>query len=122
MSLAQMRRFTTLAKAGEERIMIFETYTEAAQAVREGSVDAYASVGRAHSGFIEQNPDWDLELLLVPNAEKPPAFGSFAFGLNDAGLLNEVDAVLSRFLGSDDHRKIVASFGFSSDEVDLVVC
>jgi polar amino acid transport system substrate-binding protein len=103
-----------------EQIMIFETYTQAAQAVSEGSADAYASVGRAHSGFIEQNPDWDLELVLVPTVEKPPAFGSFAFGLNDAGILKEVDAVLSRFLGSDDHRKMVASFGFSSNEVDLV--
>ncbi|MEP0962225.1 MAG: transporter substrate-binding domain-containing protein [Roseobacter sp.] len=103
-----------------ERILIFETYTEAAQAVREGRADAYASVARAHSGFIEENPDWDLELVPVPNAEKPPAFGSFAFGLNEADLLDEVDAVLSRFLGSNDHRKLVASFGFSSDEVDLV--
>ena len=103
-----------------ERMMVFETYTEAAKAVREGSAGAYASVGRAHSGFIEQNPDWDLELILVPNAEKPPAFGSFAFGLNDTTLLNEVDAVLSRFLGSGDHRKMAASFGFSFDEVDLV--
>lgn len=103
-----------------EQIMIFETYTQAAQAVSEGSADAYASVGRAHSGFIEQNPNWDLELVLVPTVEKPPAFGSFAFGLNDASILKEVDAVLSRFLGSNDHRKMVASFGFSSDEVDLV--
>ncbi|PWE28108.1 branched-chain amino acid ABC transporter substrate-binding protein [Maritimibacter sp. 55A14] len=103
-----------------ERIAVFETYTEAAQAVREGTADAYASVGRAHSGFIEQNPDWGLELILVPNKEKPPAFGSFAFGLNDANLLNEVDAILSQFLGTDAHRKMVASFGFSPAEVDLV--
>ncbi|GLQ28946.1 transporter substrate-binding domain-containing protein [Sulfitobacter pacificus] len=103
-----------------DRIVIFETYTEAAQAVCEGSANAYASVGRAHSGFIEQNSEWGLELILVPNSEKPPAFGSFAFGLNDADLLNEVDAVLSQFLGTDAHRNMVASFGFSSEEVDMV--
>ena len=103
-----------------DRIAIFETYTEAAQAVRDGTADAYASVSRAHSGFLEQNSDWGLELILVPNSEKPPAFGSFAFGLNDADLLNEVDAVLSWFLGTDIHRNMVASFGFSSAEVDLV--
>ncbi|WP_299893246.1 transporter substrate-binding domain-containing protein [uncultured Ruegeria sp.] len=103
-----------------DRIVIFETYTEAAQAVRQATVDAYASVGRAHGGFIEQNPEWGLELILVPNSEKPPAFGSFAFGLNDTELLNEVDAALSRFLGTDAHRKMVASFGFSTAEVDMV--
>jgi len=103
-----------------DRILVFETYTEAAQAVREGAADAYASVGRAHGGFIEQNPEWGLKLVLVPNSEKPPAFGSFAFGLNDAELLIEVDVVLSRFLGTDAHRNMVASFGFSSEEVDMV--
>lgn len=53
--------------------------------------------------------------------EKKPAFGSFAFGLNDADFLDEVDAVLSRFLGSNGHRKMVGSFGFSPAEFDLVV-
>jgi len=103
-----------------DRIMIFETYTEAAQAVREGIADAYASVGRAHGGFIEQNPEWGLEMILVPDSEKPPAFGSFAVGLHDAGLLKDVDAVLSQFLGTNAHRKMVTSFGFSAAEVDLV--
>ncbi len=104
----------------EDRISIFETYTEAAQAVREGFADAYASVGRAHGSFIEQNPEWDLELILIPESEKPPAFGSFALGLNDVDLLNEVDAVLSQFLGTDAHRDMVGSFGFSAAEVDMV--
>lgn len=103
-----------------DRIMVFETYTEAVRAVRDGMADAYASVGRAHGGFIEQNPEWGLELILVPDSEKPPAFGAFALGLNDTDLLNDVDAILSQFLGSDPHRKMVAAFGFSAAEVDMV--
>lgn len=105
----------------EDRIAIFETYTEAAMAVRDGRVDAYASVGRAHSGFIDQREDWALESVVVPADEKPPAFGSFAFGPSDATLHNEVDEVLGGFLGTEDHRVMVAAFGFSSDEVDLTV-
>ncbi|MEM8576035.1 MAG: transporter substrate-binding domain-containing protein [Pseudomonadota bacterium] len=101
-------------------IMVFETYAEAAQAVRDGAADAYASVGRAHGGFIEQNPEWGLELILVPDSEKPPAFGSFAFGLDDAELRERVDEVLLQFLGTDAHRGMVASCGFSTDEVDMV--
>lgn len=106
---------------GMDRIVIYKTYTQAAQAVRDGTVDAYASVGRAHSGFIAQNPDWGLDVVMVPISEKPSAFGSFAFALKDTKLVNEVDEILSSFLGTNDHRKMVASFGFSSDEVDLVV-
>lgn len=104
-----------------DRIVVFETYTQAATAVRDGHADAYASVGRAHSGFIEQNPDWLVELVMVPTAAKAPAFGSFAFALGDLGFVNEVDAVLSTFLGSNDHRSMVAGFGFSDTEVDLIV-
>ncbi|WP_299304330.1 transporter substrate-binding domain-containing protein [uncultured Litoreibacter sp.] len=104
----------------DQQIAVFETYTEAAKAVRDGAIDAYASVGRAHSGFIEQHTDWKLDLVLVSTKEKPPAFGSFAFSLDDTSLLNDVDAVLSKFLGSDTHRQMVAAFGFSNAEVDLV--
>lgn len=104
----------------EDRIIIFETYTEAAKAVQDGKADAYASVGRAHTGFIEQNKDWSVDVVLVPTKEKPPAFGSFAVGLNDTGLLNEVDAVLADFLGTRTHTDMVAAFGFSPAEVNLV--
>ena len=105
----------------EDRIDIFETYTQAAMAVREGRVDAYASVGRAHSGFIEQHQDWALEVVVISNKEKPAAFGSFAFNPRDTTLLNEVDDILGRFLGTETHRTMVATFGFFSEEVDLVV-
>lgn len=103
-----------------DRIAVFETYTDAAKAVRDGQVDAYASVGRAHSGFMEQNRDWPLELVSVPTAEKPPAFGSFAFSLNDRKLRQDVDAVLASFLGTEAHRQMVAKFGFTDGEVDLI--
>lgn len=105
---------------GEEQITIFETYTEAAKAVRDREVDAYASVGMAHAGFIQQNTDWRVERVLVPSNEKPVAFGSFAFGLNDTDFLHNVDTVLSEFLGTKAHRELVATFGLSDHEVDLV--
>lgn len=105
----------------DARIEVFETYVRAARAVRVGHVDANASVGRAHSGFIGQNPDWNVELILVPATQKPPAFGSFVLALNDATFRGEVDTVLSGFLGSDDHRNMVAGFGFLDAEVDSAV-
>lgn len=109
-------------EAGVEphRIEIFETYTEAARAVRDGKVDAYASVGRAHAGFIGQNDDWPVGLVQVPAEEKPPAFGSFGLGLDDTELLRKVDGILSDFLGSGAHRAMVAAFGFTDTDVDLV--
>lgn len=105
----------------DQRIEIFETYSEAARAVRDGRVGAYASVARAHTGFMEQNPDWKVELVVIPATEKPPAFGSFAFALDDIELRGKVGEVLSAYLGSSEHRRMAARFGFSDAEVDLVV-
>ncbi|MEO0783540.1 MAG: transporter substrate-binding domain-containing protein [Pseudomonadota bacterium] len=105
----------------EDRIVVFETYTEAAKSVKEGRVDAYVSVGRAHNGFIALHSYWGLAMVTIPYEEKPPTFGSFAFGLSDTGLVHQVDEVLASFLGSEAHRDMVDDFGFSDSDVDLVV-
>ncbi len=104
----------------EDGILIFETYTEACHAVRDGKADAYASVARAHTGFLEQHRDLDMEVIAVPDSEKQPAFGSFAFSKQDDELRRKVDAVLADYLGSPDHRAMMAGFGFSDAEIDLV--
>jgi polar amino acid transport system substrate-binding protein len=104
----------------EARIAIFQTYAQAAAAVQNGMADAYASVARAHAGFIERNPDFDLELVTVPTAEKTPAFGSFAFAKSDVRLRESVDDVLKAYIGSGEHRTMMARFGFSDAEIDLV--
>jgi len=104
----------------EARLRIFETYSEAAEAVRDGQADGYASVARAHAGVLARNPGWGLEAVEVPYAEKPPAFGAFAVALEDPELLGRVNAVLAGFLGSAEHRVIAKRYGFSDGEVDLV--
>ena len=104
----------------ENRIMIFETYREAANAVRHGQAGAYASVARAHTGFMEQNPAWQLEVVAVPPGEKKPAFGSFAFSKTDDDFRVSVDKVLDRYLGSTEHRAMMAGYGFSAQEIDLL--
>ncbi|MEO9457992.1 MAG: transporter substrate-binding domain-containing protein [Lentilitoribacter sp.] len=103
------------------QIFIYETYSEAAKAVKNGIVDAYASVGKAHRGFMAQNPDWDVAEVAVPIAEKPPAYGCFAFHLNDTELRDNVNTFLNGFLGSKKHRDMVAAFGVSDADVDLLI-
>ncbi|WP_395448264.1 hypothetical protein ACHMW7_25900 [Aminobacter sp. UC22_36] len=51
---------------------------------------------------------------------KTSRLGSFAFGLDDNQLRCAVDQALAAFLGSDKHRVMMARFGFSDAEVDLV--
>ena len=104
-----------------DRIFIYETYAEAARGVQNGEAGAYASVGRAHTGFIERNPEAELEMVAVPFLEKQPAFGSFAFARTDIDLLRSVDDVLDGFIGSAKHRATMARYGFSNEEIDLLI-
>ncbi|MGB3315903.1 MAG: transporter substrate-binding domain-containing protein [Albidovulum sp.] len=103
------------------RVKMFDTYPDAAAAVRDGRADAYASVARAHTGFILRHPDWGLEAVAVPPEEKSPAFGAFAFSLADGTLRAEVDEVLTRYLGSPAHRRMMHAYGFRDAEIDLTV-
>ncbi len=105
----------------ENRLHIFETYSEAANAVLTGKIDAYVSVGRAHTGYIDLNNEQQLEVVTVPASEKQPAFGSFAFSKQDHVLIDGVNGVLRSYYGSPSHREMMYSFGFSDAEIDLVV-
>ncbi|AVS74179.1 transporter substrate-binding domain-containing protein [Paracidovorax cattleyae] len=103
------------------RIQLYDSYAEAAGAVSNGRADAYASVARAHAAFALQNPAARVQTVVVAAAEKPPAFGAFAFARNDGDLRQRVDAVLDRYLGSPEHRRMLGRFGFTDREIDLVV-
>lgn len=105
----------------DENIKIFQTYTDAANSVLNGDVDAYASVGRAHTGYIEVSNESRLEVVTVSSAEKQPAFGSFAFSKQDSELCEDVNRILRSYLGSAKHREMMMSFGFSNTEIDLVL-
>ncbi len=104
----------------QARILVLETYDEAARAVLDGRAHAYASVARAHTGFIARHPELPLEVVAVGPDEKAPAFGSFAFARADEALRQGVDAALLAWLGSAEHRAMMMTFGFSEAEIDLV--
>ena len=104
----------------DDRILVFEAYTEAAEAVLRDDAAAYASVARAHSGFIELNPAMALAVETVPASEKEPAFGSFAFAKANDDFRQAVNGVLDRHIGSPEHRAMMARYGFSDREIDLV--
>ncbi|WP_415404407.1 transporter substrate-binding domain-containing protein [Tateyamaria sp. SN3-11] len=104
-----------------DRIVVCDTYLEATRAVHDGRADAYASVARAHDGYLEHSRAPGLQTVVVPVSEKPPAFGCFGFPTADTAFRNAVDEVLDAFLGGHEHRKTMKTFGFSDKDIDLVV-
>jgi polar amino acid transport system substrate-binding protein len=101
----------------DDRILICETYDDAAQAVVDGRADAYASVAMAHLGFLQQNPQLDLEIVAVSPEERPAASGAFAFRQSDRKLQSAVDAALRRYIGSDEHHALMRNFGFDDQAI-----
>ncbi len=118
----QMQHQTALELGiGPERLAVFETYVDAAHAVQHGKADAFASVGRAHEGFLQQNDVQDLAMVEVPPREKPPAFGCFGFARTAKELRDRVDLVLDQFIGGSEHRRLMKKFGFDNKDVDRLL-
>ena len=103
------------------QIRLFATQADAAQAVADGVVHAYASVAMAHRGFLAQRPEMPLELVEVPTVEKQPSAGAFALAKGNVALLRSIDACLDELLGSDWHRQMMARYGFSDSDIDRIV-
>ncbi len=56
-------------------------------------------------------------ILLQPAAGMQPGFGAFGFRLGDKALRRAWDGVLQTFVGSAEHRRLVARFGFGPAEI-----
>ena len=101
----------------QERVAIYPTQEAAADGVRRGEVDAYASVAMAHRGYLAKTGESGLEVVEIDNGAQT---GAFAFALVDEGLREAVNKTLSIFLGSPEHRALMGSYGFNDTQVDIV--
>jgi polar amino acid transport system substrate-binding protein len=104
-----------------ERIRLFRTQDEAAAAVANGHVDAYASVAAAHRGYLANRADDRLAVVDVPIEEQPAAYGAFAFAKENRSLRDAIDEALDSYLGSPEHRALMVRYGFTAAEVDRVL-
>lgn len=112
----QVQRQTALALGiAEDDILVLHEYAEAARAVAEGRVAAYASVERAHREHLGRHGGAGLDCVAVSAAEKPAAAGAFA--CRSAETRDRLDRVLHAYLGSAEHHALLATFGLSADEV-----
>jgi polar amino acid transport system substrate-binding protein len=106
--------------APESAIVVFDSYEQAAEAVASGAIDAFASVAMAHRGYLRESAAPGLSIVDVPTNEKPAEPGAFAFAKVQLSLRDAIDDALAAFLGSADHRALMARFGFSLEDVDLI--
>ncbi|PWJ88834.1 amino acid ABC transporter substrate-binding protein (PAAT family) [Mesorhizobium loti] len=118
----QVQHLTALHNGiAPEQVRMFATQADAAQAVADGTVHAYASVAMAHRGYLAQRPDMPLGFVEIPPIEKQPSAGAFAIAKGNSALVRHIDSCLGELLGSDWHRQMMARYGFSDSDIDRVV-
>ncbi|WP_299506001.1 transporter substrate-binding domain-containing protein [uncultured Roseobacter sp.] len=101
-----------------DQFRVFETYAEAVQA---GTLSAFASVARAHQGFLQTSAAQGLAIVNVPLHESASAFGCFAFARAATDLRHRVDHVLNAFIGCAAHRQLMKPFGFADADIDRIL-
>jgi polar amino acid transport system substrate-binding protein len=106
----------------EERLLRVPDALSGRAAVRTGQADALA-LSAPTLRWMSLHPVSGLTEMAALVAEPtggsapPPARGGFVFRREETALLQAWDAELARFLGSEEHRRLVAAFGFSPAEL-----
>jgi polar amino acid transport system substrate-binding protein len=96
-----------------DQIVTFASQPEAVVALQAGRIDAFAATTIGNRAIVADNPDFDS----VPFPDRG-ALGAFSFALASVQLERDVNDGLRRYLGSDDHRARMATYGLMRDEID----
>ena len=108
------------AGVGAGQLVEFENQTAAVAALLAGKIDAFT--GTALGGRVLADANRELEAVALGASGKgSPPVGAFSFSKSNTRLLDAVNQVLRRYLGSADHLARMAKYGFTSAEIDGIV-
>lgn len=108
------------AGVGNDKLVVFKNQPEAIAALVAGEIDAFAATAIGSRAAAEGN----LALEAVAHEQSPgcPApMGAFSFAKGNHSLQQAVNNQLRSYLGSPEHRTVVARFGITSTEIDAVL-
>jgi polar amino acid transport system substrate-binding protein len=106
-----------------DRLLIFGDQQQAVAAVIAGDADAAASTAIGNRAYLARLGDPALtavDLVTGPEFGDDPPFGGYGFHPADIVLAHAVDHVLSGYLGSPEHRRLMTRYGFVRSELDAV--
>jgi len=106
----------------EERIAVLPDAPSAVAAVQAGRIDAYAGTALTIQDMLNKARDSGVERAIPftdPVIEGKAVIGYGAFGIRkeDKGLLSAFNSRLEEFIGSEPHRDLVSTFGFTETEL-----
>lgn len=105
----------------EERTVVVPDAMTGRTAVESHVADALALSSPTIKWMLSQDESENTEVIDDPDAAAYKngwlGYGAFAFRKSDRELKKAWDDVLKNFVGSDEHLKMVAKFGFTRDEI-----
>ncbi|MBU0603530.1 MAG: transporter substrate-binding domain-containing protein [Gammaproteobacteria bacterium] len=106
------------------RIQPHADVASATAALNDGRADAFALSDVSLQYWLAGDGAPDVELVMPADpalTENPPDSGSpaFAVRLRDEAVARRLDAALDEYLGSAEHRALVAAFGFGRRNLPL---
>ncbi|MFC4276821.1 ectoine/hydroxyectoine ABC transporter substrate-binding protein EhuB [Achromobacter aloeverae] len=106
-----------------DRMVIFPDAVSALAGVQVGRADAYAATALTINHLLGKlPPDGGLETAQpfsdpVIDGKPVRGYGAYAFRKDDQALVDAFNAELKRFIGTPEHRRLVAPFGFTEKEL-----
>jgi len=105
------------------QVVVFPDAVSALSGVQAGRADAYAAtaltindlMGKTQdgSGLEKADPFTDP----VIDGKGVRGYGAYAFRTDDKAFADAFNAELAKFIGTDEHKKLVAPFGFTDQEL-----
>ncbi|SCX71625.1 transporter substrate-binding domain-containing protein [Variovorax sp. EL159] len=106
-----------------ERIVEFGAQEEIIAAIKAGRVDAYSNSALGQRALLTSLKDSDLALAQPfepptdSNGRAKAGFGAYSFNQANGAFVARFNAELAKYLGSDEHRALLAKYGFVADEI-----
>src|SRR5690606_13086399 len=105
-----------------DRVVVFPDVVSALSGVQAGRADAYAATAMTINDLMKKSEASDLEKAdpftdPVIDGKSVRGYGAFAFRKDDQDFVDAFNAELAKFIGTEEHAKIVEPFGFTKAEL-----
>lgn len=104
------------------RVVVFPDVVSALSGVQAGRADAYAATAMTVNDLMNKTATGNLEKAEpftdpTIDGKSVRGYGAYAFRKDDQAFVDAFNAELAKFIGTEEHAKLVERFGFTETEL-----
>lgn len=104
------------AGVDKSQIFLYECQEDAINALLDGKVDAYAATALGNRNIVQKiGPERVISVAHKVSSALP--VGAFSFAKSNTALKTLFNEQLRHYLGSSQHRQVMAKYGFGESEI-----